>query len=294
MKPFLAGAFLLLATTCVATSKPASEALKDYSTFNDEGRAFLDKLDIKAGVVNIGHGVTINVADGFYFLDAKDSEKVLVEDWGNPPSAGTLGMIFPASAAPISEENWGIELSFDTLGYVNDEDAASIDYAALLTEMQGDTEAGNEERVKAGYDPVQLIGWATPPKYDSANKRLHWAKELKFGTSETNTLNYKVRVLGREGVFIMNYIADMKSLPDISGSVDKVMAMVAFQEGKRYADFQPGVDTVAAVGIGGLIAGKVLAKTGLIAVALVFLKKFGFLLLLPVVWLFRKLRGASQ
>ncbi|WP_428548305.1 DUF2167 domain-containing protein [Profundibacter sp.] len=51
------------------------------------------------------------------------------------------------------------------------------------------------------------------------------------------------------------------------------------------SDFKPSIDKVAAVGIGGLIAGKVLAKTGLIAVALIFLKKFFFLLLIPLYWL---------
>ena len=38
------------------------------------------------------------------------------------------------------------------------------------------------------------------------------------------------------------------------------------------------MDKVAAYGIGGLVAGKVMAKAGLFAAALIFLKKFGVLI----------------
>ena len=43
-----------------------------------------------------------------------------------------------------------------------------------------------------------------------------------------------------------------------------------------YSEFNPDIDTVAAYGIGGLIAGKVLAKAGVLAAGLVLLKKFWF------------------
>ncbi|WP_164127553.1 DUF2167 domain-containing protein, partial [Stenotrophomonas maltophilia] len=76
------------------------------------------------------------------------------------------------------------------------------------------------------------------------------------------------------------------SLPD-------VLSSVSFEPGKRYSDFVPGADKVAAVGIGGLIAGKVVAKTGLFLVALALLKKFGIILLLPLAWVWRKIRGTA-
>jgi len=40
------------------------------------------------------------------------------------------------------------------------------------------------------------------------------------------------------------------------------------------------MDQVAAYGIGGLVAGKVMAKAGLFAAALIFLKKSGVLIIL--------------
>ncbi|MCB1742863.1 MAG: DUF2167 domain-containing protein, partial [Gammaproteobacteria bacterium] len=53
------------------------------------------------------------------------------------------------------------------------------------------------------------------------------------------------------------------------------LAMAEFDQGSRYEDFDPSLDKVAAYGIGALVAGKMAAKTGLLAAAIVFLKKFG-------------------
>ena len=66
--------------------------------------------------------------------------------------------------------------------------------------------------------------------------------------------------------------------------------MASFTVGNTYEDFDSSIDTVAAVGIGGLVAGKVLSKAGLLAVALIFLKKFGVFLLLPLDWLINRFR----
>jgi uncharacterized membrane-anchored protein len=48
--------------------------------------------------------------------------------------------------------------------------------------------------------------------------------------------------------------------------------MVSFNSGNKYSDFDSKTDNVAAWTIGGLIAGKVLAKVGFFAIILKFLK----------------------
>ena len=77
----------------------------------------------------------------------------------------------------------------------------------------------------------------------------------------------------RKGVLKINFVADMGDLAVIRSVIPDVLEMAQFEPGSRYADYVPGADKVAAYGIGGLIAGKVLAKAGLLAVLLVFLKK---------------------
>jgi uncharacterized membrane-anchored protein len=36
---------------------------------------------------------------------------------------------------------------------------------------------------------------------------MYWAKEINFGGDSENTLNYNIRVLGRKGVLLLNFIA---------------------------------------------------------------------------------------
>ncbi|MEZ5776436.1 MAG: DUF2167 domain-containing protein [Hyphomicrobiaceae bacterium] len=260
---------------------------------------FLSGLDYKQGEVDLGSGgVVVKISPQFYFLGAADARRVLVDAWGNRPTVadGVLGIIFPADRTPL-DETWGAALSFDEDGYVSDDDAASIDYDALLKEMQEGTEQENAERAKEGFESIKLIGWASPPFYDSGAHLLHWAKELEFGGDPQHTLNYYLRALGRHGVLNVNFIASMSQLDDIKRALPIVLAMPDFKDGSRYADYVPGADKVAAYGIGGLIAGKLAAKAGLLALALAFLKK-GFVLVIAALaavgGLVRRLFGRKQ
>jgi len=214
----------------------------------------------------------INLPEGFKYLDPKQSKRVLVDIWGNPDREEGLGMLFPSDKMPADPDSWAIDIQFEEEGYIEDEDAAELDYTELLQQMKEGQEEANEERAKLGYEKVDLVGWAVPPYYDSKAKKLHWAKEIKFGEQEENTLNYNIRILGRKGVLVLNIIGGMSQLEEVKPFINPILAQVEFKEGNRYEDFTPGVDQVAAYGIGGLIAGKVLAKAGIFAALLKFWK----------------------
>ena len=139
---------------------------------------------------------------------------------------------------------------------------------SLMEEMQADAAAANEERTKAGYESIAIVGWASKPYYDSEKKVLHWAKEIKFGETDGTTLNYNVRILGRKGVIVLNAVASMLQLPDVKQNIEPVLASFSYSDGNKYADFNPELDEVAAWTIGGLVAGKVLAKAGILALLL--------------------------
>jgi uncharacterized membrane-anchored protein len=81
----------------------------------------------------------------------------------------------------------------------------------------------------------------------------------------------------------------MDQKPMVDNQVDTVLNMAQFNPGYRYDEFDPDLDEVAAYGIGALVAGKVIAKTGLLAAALIFLKKFGVFILVGIGGLFAKL-----
>jgi uncharacterized membrane-anchored protein len=266
-----------------ADAKPFKEMFPGKTFSAPEDTKFVESLDYKSGVVPLNAGgVQLNVPKGFYYLSPEDTRRVLVDAWRNPPGVaeGVLGMILPANKTPL-EDAWGAIIRFDEDGYVSDEEAAKIDYGAMLKEMQQSTEENSKERVRQGFPGIRLVGWASSPYYDQASHKLHWAKELEFTDApEQHTLNYDVRALGRTGVLSLNFIAEMPQLGEIKRVIPAVMAMPEFTVGSRYEDFVPGADKVAAYGIGALVAGKVAAKTGLLVLALAFLKKGWILIFL--------------
>ena len=259
------------------------ESLSEENQYNAWAEEIWNSIDRKHGEIRIGEaGVILNVPDSFYYLSAKDAETVLVDVWGNPPGQNTLGMLFPVGVTPFEEDSWAVTIEYEEDGYVSDADADEIDYDELLTQMQKDTASASKERVELGYEPIELIGWASAPYYDSSAKKLHWAKEIKFGEQSQHTLNYNIRVLGRKGVLVLNFIAGMDQKAIIDENVDTVLSLAEFDQGSRYSDFDPDIDEVAAYGLGALVAGKVMAKTGLLAGALIFLKKFGLFFLIAI------------
>ena len=153
--------------------------------------------------------------------------------------------------------------------------------------MKKDTEEENKERKKEGYAAIGIVDWAAKPFYDKERKILHWAKEVSFEGNKINTLNYNIRVLGKKGVLILNAIATMPNLPLVQKDIPKVLDIVQFSDGYQYKDFNPSIDQVAAWTIGGLVAGKVLAKVGLWVVIL----KFWKLIALAFVGFFVSIKG---
>lgn len=279
MRAILAVSLLLSAQPLLAQSaEPDAEAMT--------AEQFEASLNYQQGDITIADGVaTLHVSDGYRYLGPDDAARLLTEGWGNPPGGRTLGMLFPADVSPLSEEGWGVVITFDEDGYVDDEEAAQIDYAKLLTEMREGMAEENEERERLGYETLTLVGWAAPPRYDSAANKLYWAKELHFSGSEGNTLNYNIRALGRRGVLVLNAVASMDQLEPIEADMRNVLDLVEFNPGHRYADYVPGTDKVAAYGIGALIAGKVAAKAGLFKVilaGLVAMKKFVIIAVLGI------------
>jgi uncharacterized membrane-anchored protein len=128
-------------------------------------------------------------------------------------------------------------------------------------------DAGGHHRREQGaqegrVEPVTLVGWAEPPSYDAKAHKLYWAKDLKFGSNTTHTLNYNIRILGRRGVLVLNAIANMDQLAIIRSETRNVLAAVEFNDGHRYTDFLPGTDRTAAYGLAGMIVGATAAKAG--------------------------------
>lgn len=248
--------------------------------------AFLASLNFQRGDIALpGDAATLSLPDDLRYLSPEDTERVLVTAWGNPPGNTTLGMIVRGPDDILADDSWAVVIAYEEDGYVSDEDADAIDYDGLLADMQASTRDSNAARIEAGYGGIELLGWAATPRYDPSANKLYWAKELRFGDDSVNTLNYNVRILGRKGVLVLNLVATMEQLDEVEQVIPSVLATTNFRPGYQYGDFDPGVDEIAAYGIGALIAGKVAAKAGLFAklgVVLIALKKFWVLLVIAI------------
>jgi len=218
-----------------------------------------------------GDVAKIIVPKGYKFLDKPQAQRVLSDIWGNPVDNSVMGLLLKEDDTPV-ETSYAIEISYAEEGYIKDDDAQDLDYDDLLSEMQEDAKSANPERSRLGYPTVELLGWASKPYYDQDGKKLYWAKELLFEEDETSTLNYNIRVLGRKGYMNLNVIGDMETLNDVEANLEPILGSVSFNTGYKYSEFDPDFDDVAAYGIGGLIAGKILAKAGFFAVILKFWK----------------------
>ncbi len=254
-------------------------ALKSQSEEPSDAELFakMDSLEKsfrwETGRISLKNGLaTVNLPAGFRFLNIDQSRFVLEELWGNPADETTLGMVFPAEGSPLDSGVFAFNLTFDEIGFVKDADADEIDYADLLKTMQKEAAEANPTRQQAGFETINIIGWASPPFYDRNRKVLHWAKEIRFGEGPANTLNYDVRVLGRKGVLSMNAVGGMGALAQVRQNIDGLVGGIEFQDGQKYADFDPKLDEVAAYTIGGLVAGKVLAKAGIFVLLAKFAK----------------------
>lgn len=255
-----------LAALVAALAPLAGAVAQQGAPQTSSPEAFLASLDFRKGEIVLPGGIaTIDVPESLRYLSPQDTEKVLTTAWGNPPGNQTLGMLVPGEESIFSDSAWAAVIGYEEDGYVPDEDADAIDYDELLEAMREASHEENKARIQAGYDTVELVGWAAAPRYDKAAHKLYWAKELEFGDFPVHTLNYNVRILGRKGVLVLNLVATMPQLADIEASIPEVLAMTDFNPGFRYADFDPSIDEVAGYGIGALIAGKVAAKTGLLA-----------------------------
>ncbi|HEX6810263.1 MAG TPA: DUF2167 domain-containing protein [Planctomycetota bacterium] len=225
-----------------------------------EVRLMLNRYHPTEGTVKVGSVAEAKLPEGWLWLAGPNARKFLT-DLGNQPGPQVIGVAMP----PDFEESRVFAVySYVDEGYIKDDEAP--DYDDLLAEMKDSALETSKQRKKAGLGGVELWGWAEPPHYDKTQHKLYWAEKLKFDENEGLTLNYNVRVLGRAGHLVVNGVGDFEQLELVATHSKHLLSVTEFLPGQRYENFDPAYDKVAAYGIGGLIAGKMALKSGLLKV----------------------------
>jgi len=206
----------------------------------------------------------------------------MVHAMGNPGTYKTLqGLVFPKG----EKDDWFALVEYEPSGYIKDDDARDWNADDMLKSYKEGTEASNEERVKMGVAPMEIIGWAEKPNYKADTHRLVWAMSSrhKGDAADANQgVNYNTFALGREGYISLNLVTDLKDLPTDKQAAQDLLAALEFDKGKQYADFNSSTDHVAEYGLATLVLGVGAKKLGLLALGFAFIAKFAKLAILAV------------
>jgi uncharacterized membrane-anchored protein len=213
------------------------------------------------------------------FIPKAEGERLL-QAMGNRGGESLAGLVFPTSG-----EGWFAVVRYIQEGHIADDEARDWKADELLTNLREGTEAANEDRVKRGITPMEVVGWAEPPRYDAASHRLVWSASTRDkGTTGTDGLgvNYNTYALGREGYISLNLVTALAALPKHKAEAQRLLGALEYQPGRKYTDFNASTDKVAAYGLAALVAGVAAKKLGLLALLVAFVLKFAKVIALGV------------
>ncbi|MET0335696.1 MAG: DUF2167 domain-containing protein [Rhizobacter sp.] len=182
-------------------------------------------------------------SDSYTFLSPAETDKFLKLN-GNPPQGQSV------TIAPVKGTWFGI-LRFAPEGYVKDDE--KIDADTLLKSLKEQNAAGNEQKKKQGYQTLTMEGWALPPRYDSANKRLEWGTLLR-GEDKELVANVSTRILGRSGYTSAVLVTSPETLDADLKDFKTALKDFDYVSGEKYSEWKEG-DKVAAYGLGALVLG---------------------------------------
>lgn len=216
------------------------------------------------------------VPEGAAFVPVAEASRIL-RALGNSVGPDFLGIVVGTG----EKDAWIASLNFRPEGHVHDGDAKDWQPDALLQNLKDGVEADNADRLARGFPALEIKGWVEPPAYDAAQRRLVWsAAASDVGGAGSSTVNYNTYLLGREGFYSLNFMTGTDAIEAEKPLARRLLEGLTFDVGKRYEDFNPSTDKVAAFGLAALVGGAAVKKLGLFAVIAAFAAKFSKILLL--------------
>ncbi|WP_183162074.1 DUF2167 domain-containing protein [Burkholderia pseudomallei] len=184
------------------------------------------------------------VPQGFVFLNKQDTDTFM--ELAQNPASHQAYLFAP------QDLSWFALVSYQDTGHISDTE--TIDADALLQTIKGNTEAGNQERLKHGWSTLTIQGWRVAPHYDTATKRLEWAITGLDSQRGAPVINFNTRILGRTGLLSAELVTDPNSFDSSVLGFKTALRGIDFVPDQTYAAFKSG-DRVAEYGLGALIVG---------------------------------------
>ena len=236
--------------------------------------------------------VTLDILETEYYLDSwNDINQFYWWTWGY--GAGK------EMVAYIRGPRYTIFVDFIDDGYVKLDDWKNVNANNLMSEMRETAKANEEYYKKENQSYATKLDWIYEPTLNEEKKVVSYSYKVTWNDKSV-TMESKSLKLGKKGYIDSAYVSNIKNITDFAGEAKaskEFAEYITFDEGLRHSDYKSG-DKVAAVGIGGLVAGtlgvKALAKAGAFAKLLPLLLKFGWILLIPLAFVGKLFGGKSQ
>lgn len=229
----------------------------------------------------------VAVPVGWVGLQAKDATRFLALSEGHDRGK--------SDAIIANGDLGGFSFLFAETGYMTMADwEDQVHPDDLMEVLQRSADAANRER-KPGYPKYFVDGWAELPSLDRERQLAMWAINGHSDQGTQAITAYALK-LGRKGVTVVSWFGEPEAFRTAEINLKTGLDQYRHVEGFRYADFDPDVDTVAAMGVGAMAVGMMTGKsgkaaaTGFLAAALLFLKKAWFIVLLPLALFWRRIK----
>ncbi|MGL5011727.1 MAG: DUF2167 domain-containing protein [Paracoccaceae bacterium] len=248
------------------------------------------------GALGLARGsVEADGANSFY-VSKEDACTIAKVDWGWASCEGMDALTFflvPGAESILFEVP-------NSDGYVTMDDWQSADKDEAIRTIETELAAGLRAQGEQLGMSVAFKRWLVYPTLDTEKKVLYYATESTWD-GEPN-INIRASVFDRQGyvAFTIVTASNSPTEAEVRAMVDATIAHYDPVPGQDYASYVAG-DAVAATGALGVLAALVGVKFGkaalggVIAAALVFLKKGGIvLLLLPIGWVKNRFFGKAR
>ncbi len=262
----------------------------------ENGTPAYDPIGFQAPL-HLSRGELMPASADAVYLDHGDSCRLIVDHYGWSPAA------CEAVETVIADYDAGIDTIIveapNSDGYVSFDDWTAMDSDEAIDAIWAKlVDGARRQSADSGYD-IRMADWRIRPHLNKDRGYLYYATLIEWD-GET-LVNVKATLFDRHGyvTFRIVPVADVPSAAELTAMVERVLEGYRPKETMAYRDFRSG-DKVAGIGLIGVLAtlaGVQVATptgTGLIAIAISFLGRLWFLLVLPVVWLWRAMTGGRS
>ena len=225
----------------------------------------------------------------YYLKGPKDTNQYSWWKWGKADTSDLM----------LFGNGFSMYIEFEDAGYVKLDDWKDVDTEQWINQMRATAKKNAVIFKEQNLQYVKDINWIYKPTFDDENNSASYSYEVIWD-DDVKTMESKSIVLGKSGYLTFIYVVAIEPDTDLvnHAKISKEFAnTTTFYEGSKYSDYKSG-DKIAAVGIGGLVAGtlgvKALAKAGILAKFLPFLAKFWWKILAPIVAIFGFARKGSS